>query len=160
MPQFWKLWLQMVVVPSQQCLPLFHPWLSGAALAQGPWTQCSKLAPQPAVPERQRWKSSSHSRDVTKTILLLKFWRMGRTCSGINILAGCTTMNFKHSTPCKHNPEKEDTPGKTVQNPQSPSILGQSCASTISQKVPYPTRIVYGTITIWLLVRFLWYHKL
>jgi len=45
---------KMVVVPSRLWLPLFHPRLSGAVLAQGPWTQCYKLAPQPAVPNRFR----------------------------------------------------------------------------------------------------------
>jgi len=39
-------------------------------------------------------------------------------------------------------------------------ILGQSCAGTISDMIPYPfgTPMVYGTRMVWYLVRFLWYH--
>ena len=67
-PIFENLDCRMVVVPSRLWLPLFHPWRSGGVLAQGPWTQYYKLVPQPAVPESQRWKSGSHSRDGTTTI--------------------------------------------------------------------------------------------
>ena len=35
---------KMVVVPSRLWLPLFHPRLSGAVLAQGPRTQCYWVA--------------------------------------------------------------------------------------------------------------------
>jgi len=61
---------KMVVVPSRMWLLLFHPWVSGAVLAQGPQTQLYKLTPQPAVPETQEWKNGGHSRDCTATILL------------------------------------------------------------------------------------------
>jgi len=40
------------------------------------------VAPQPAVPESRGWKSSSHSRDGTATILLSKFAKMWCTMLG------------------------------------------------------------------------------
>jgi len=66
----------------------------GAVLAQGPSTPRWKLAPQPAVPESQGWKSGSHSRDGTTTILQSKFSKMGCTILGIHISAGCTRWIF------------------------------------------------------------------
>jgi len=49
-PHFENLDCKMVVVPSRLWLPLFHPWLSGAVLAQGPWTQYSSLLPNLLFP--------------------------------------------------------------------------------------------------------------
>ena len=49
---------------------------------QGPQTQCYKLAPQPALLETQGWKSGSHSRDGTTTILLSQFSKMVNTMLG------------------------------------------------------------------------------
>ena len=69
----------MVVVLSRLWLPLFHPGVSAAVLAQGHQTQCYKLAPQPAVPGTPGWKRSSHSCDGTTTILLSKFSKKGCT---------------------------------------------------------------------------------
>jgi len=54
---------KMFGVPSRLWLPLFYSRFFGGVLAQGSWTQCYKLAPQSAVPERRGWKSGSHSRD-------------------------------------------------------------------------------------------------
>ena len=65
----------MVVAPSRLWLPLFSRRVSGAVLAQGPRTQCYKLAPQPAVPEIRGLNShrGSHSCDGATTILLSNF---------------------------------------------------------------------------------------
>ena len=43
-PIFENVDYKMVVVPSRLWLPLFHPRLSGAVLAQGPRTQCYWVA--------------------------------------------------------------------------------------------------------------------
>ena len=51
---------KIVVVSLRMWLPLFCPRLSGAVLAQGPWTQCYKLSPQPAVPNSRGLKSTGY----------------------------------------------------------------------------------------------------
>jgi len=61
---------------------LVTPCLSGGALAQGPRPQYEKPAPQTAVVERQGMTSSSHSRDGTTTIFLLKFSKKACTMLG------------------------------------------------------------------------------
>jgi len=66
----------MVVVPSRLWLPLFHPWVSGAVLAQGPQTKCYKLASQPAVLEIQALHSVQESRcgSANSLCLLARFY--------------------------------------------------------------------------------------
>jgi len=46
---------KMIVVPLRLWLPLLHPWLSGAVLAQGTWTQIYKIiASQPTCDRKSR----------------------------------------------------------------------------------------------------------